>query len=250
MDVPIYDIDGSTVTEESLPSVFETAYRPDLIQQAVSAMHANASQPYGTDDLAGLRTPAESFGAGRGMAMVPRSNNRGKRVPQTVGGRRAHPPTAEADRSKDINDTERQLATRSAIAATADPTLVAERGHAIPEEMQTPIVLTDDFETLQKTKTVVNILEDLSVYQDIERADSNRSRRAGKGTMRGRARQQPSSILFVTSVEAGPSIAARNLAGADVATAANVSVRELAPGGHAGRLTVFSESALEEVSDR
>lgn len=250
MDVPIYDIDGSTVAEEPLPDVFETPYRPDLIRQAVVAMQANASQPYGTDEYAGLRTSAESHGAGRGMAMVPRSNNRGRRVPQTVGGRRAHPPKAETNRGKDINDNERQLATRSALAATADPDLVADRGHMIPDDFSTPIVLTDDFETLQKTKTAVNLLQDLSVYADIERADDNRNRRAGRGSMRGRARQQPTSILFVTSSEAGPSLAARNLAGADVATANNVSVEELAPGGHAGRLTVFTESALAEVSER
>lgn len=250
MDVPIYDIDGTTVTEEPLPAVFETPYRPDLIQLAVSTMQANASQSYGTDELAGLRTSAESFGAGRGVAMIPRSNNRGKRVPQTVGGRRSHPPKAEANRGKDINDNERRLATRSALAATADPERVTERGHVIPDDFQTPIVLTDDFENLEKTKTVVNLLQELDVYADVERADDNRNRRAGRGTMRGRARQQPTSILFVTSEEAGPSLAARNLAGVDVATGSNVSVKELAPGGHAGRLTVFTESALEEVTDR
>jgi large subunit ribosomal protein L4e len=52
----------------------------------------------------------------------------------------------------------------------------------------------------------------------------------------------------VTSEE--PSKAARNLAGADVATASNVSAEDLAPGTHAGRLTVWTESALAEVADR
>lgn len=47
-----------------------------------------------------------------------------------------------------------------------------------------------------------------------------------------------------------PSKAARNLAGVDVATAANVSAEDLAPGTHAGRLTLFTESALEEVAER
>lgn len=250
MNVPIFNIDGTEADEVTLPSVFETPYRPDLIRRAVVAMQANATQPYGTDDLAGLRTSAESFGAGRGVAMVPRANNRGRRVPQTVGGRRSHPPKASADRGKDMNDQERQLATQSALAATADAALVAERGHAVPSEFTAPVVVTDEFEELVKTRTVVNLLEELSLNGDIERADRGRNRRAGRGTMRGRARQQPVSILFVTSAEAGPSRAARNLAGAGVATATNVSVQDLAPGGHAGRLTVYSESALEEVSER
>lgn len=250
MDVPLYDIDGTTTDELTLPAVFETPYRPDLIRRATAAMQANAAQPYGTDDHAGLRTSAESFGAGRGVAMVPRANNRGKRVPQTVGGRRAHPPKAEADRGKAMNDQERRLATRSALAATADSELVAERGHAIPDDLVTPVVVSDDFETLQKTQSVVDVLEALSIHEDVERADRNRKRRAGRGTMRGRARQQPVSILFVTSDESGPSRAARNLAGVDVATASNVSALDLAPGGHAGRLTVFTETAIEEVSER
>ena len=250
MDVPIYDIDGTETTELTLPSVFETPYRPDLIRRAVVAMHANAAQPYGADSHAGLRTSAESFGAGRGVAMVPRSNNRAKRVPQTVGGRRAHPPKPEADRGKGINDQERKLATRSALAATADPALVAARGHVFDEDLSTPIVVDDSFESLERTKEVVEFIEALSIDGDIDRADQNRSRRAGRGTMRGRARQQPVSILFVTSDAAGPSRAARNLAGADVATASNVSVKDLAPGGHPGRLTVFTEAAIKEVAQR
>lgn len=250
MDVPIFDMDGTAAGETALPPVFETPFRPDLIRRAVDATHANAAQAHGVDPLAGLRTSAESFGAGRGVAMVPRANNRGKRVPQTVGGRRAHPPKAAADRGKGINDRERRLATRSAIAATADADRVAERGHAVPDDLVTPVVVTDAFETLEKTRTVVELLRALSLEGDIERADRNRGRRAGRGTMRGRARQQPVSILFVTSDGAGPSRAARNLAGADVATAGNVSVHDLAPGGHAGRLTVFTASAVEEVGER
>lgn len=250
MDVPLYNLDGTTIDELSLPSVFETPYRPDLIGRAVATMHANAAQPYGSDDYAGLRTSAESFGSGRGMAHVPRSNNRGKRVPQTVGGRRAHPPKAEADRGKGLNDQERQLATQSALAATADAELVAERGHEVPDDLQTPVVVADDFETLEKTQSVVGFLEAVGLATDIDRADRNRGRRAGRGTTRGRAKQEPVSILFVNSDEAGPSRAARNLAGADVATASNVSALDLAPGGHPGRLTVFTEAAIAEVAER
>lgn len=250
MDTPLYQLDGTSDESLTLPSIFETPYRPDLIQRAFTTMHANAIQPHGTDELAGFRTSAESFGAGRGVAMVPRSNNRGRRVPQTVGGRRAHPPKAEADPGKDLNDTERQLATRSAVAATADADLVAERGHAVPDGFEAPVVVSDDFETLQKTQSVLGVLEAIGLDADIDRADRNRGRRAGRGTTRGRARQQPTSILFVTSDDTGPSRGARNLAGADVATASNVSVLDLAPGGHPGRLTVFTESAIEEVGER
>jgi large subunit ribosomal protein L4e len=95
---------------------------------------------------------------------------------------------------------------------------------------------------------VVELLEALGLHADIERADEGRSVRAGRGTTRGRKYREPSSILFVTSEE--PSKAARNLAGADVATAREVNAEDLAPGGHPGRLTVFTESAIEELTHR
>ncbi|WP_255148835.1 50S ribosomal protein L4 [Halorarius halobius] len=248
MKATVRDLDGADAGEVDLPAVFETGFRPDLIQRAVRAAQANRRQDYGTDEFAGLRTPAESFGSGRGMAHVPRENGQGRRVPQTVGGRKAHPPKAEKDRGLDVNTKERKLAVRSAIAATADAERVAERGHAFDGDLELPLVVTDEFEELVKTKEVVAFLESVGAHADIERAEDGKTVRAGKGSNRGRKYTEPSSVLFVTSEE--PSTAARNLAGVDVATAANVSAEDLAPGAEGGRLTVWTESALEEVADR
>lgn len=249
MQTTVLDLDGESAGEIDLPDVFETPVRPDLIKRAVLAAQANRKQDYGADEYAGMRTPAESPGSGRGMAHVPRSNGQGRRVPQTVGGRRAHPPKAETDRTMDVNDKERKQAVRSAIAATADAELVAERGHEF-DDAELPMVVADEFEELLKTQEVVSFLEAAGLHDDIERADEGRSIRAGRGKTRGRKRRTPSSILFVTASEAGPSKAARNLAGADVATAGEVNAEDLAPGAHPGRLTVYTESAIEEVAER
>ena len=246
MQVPIHTLDGEADGDLELPDVFETPVRSDLIAKAVHAAQANRKQDYGTDEYAGLRTPAESFGSGRGQAPVPKQDGRARRVPQAVKGRAAHPPKAEKDRSVDINDKERQLAVRSALAATTDADLVAERGHEFDRE-EVPVVVSDDFEDLVKTQEVLALLEDLGVADDIERADETKIK-AGKGSMRGRKYRRPSSVLFVTTGE--PSKAARNLAGADVATASEVNTEDLAPGGAPGRLTVFTESALAEVAER
>ena len=250
MQATIRDLDGEDDGTLDLPEVFESAYRPDLIKRAVLAAQANRKQDYGADEYAGMRTPAESFGSGRGMAHVPRENGQARRVPQAVGGRPAHPPKSEKDRSLNINDKERKQAVRSAVAATADPELVAERGHEFDDDLELPIVVGDAFEELVKTQAVVDVLESLGIDADIERADEGRSVRAGQGKARGRKYQQPKSVLFVTSSEAGQSKAARNLAGADVATAAEVNAEDLAPGAEGGRLTVFTESAIEEVAER
>ena len=248
MKATVRDLDGGDAGEVDLPDVFTTQFRPDLIKRAVTAARANRRQAYGADEFAGLRTPAESMGSGRGMAHVPRQNGQARRVPQAVKGRPAHPPKAEKDRSLDMNDKERKLAVRSAIAATTDAELVAERGHNFDEDLELPLVVSDEFEDLVKTRDVVAFLEAVGAHDDVERADDGKTVRAGRGTSRGRKYQEPKSILFVTSAE--PSKAARNLAGVDVATAANVSAEDLAPGTAPGRLTVWTESALEEVADR
>jgi large subunit ribosomal protein L4e len=248
MEATVRDLDGEDAGSVELPEVFETVYRPDLIKRAVLAAQANRRQDYGTDEFAGLRTPAESPGSGRGMAHVPRQNGVAKRVPQTVGGRPAHPPKVEKDRTLDINDKERQLAVRSALAATTDAELVAERGHEFDEDIELPLVVDDEFEDLQKTQEALGTLEALGVADDVERADDGRKIRSGKGTGRGRKYKRPKSVLVVTSEQ--PSRAARNLAGVDVATAGEVNAEDLAPGAHPGRLTLFTESALAEVADR
>jgi len=247
MKATVRDLDGDDAGEVDLPGAFEAHPRPDLVKRAVLAAQANRKQDYGSDDYAGMRTPAESFGSGRGMAHVPREGGRARRVPQAVGGRPAHPPKAEKDRSLSINDKERKAAIESAIAATADPDLVRERGHAFEDDLDLPLVVSDEFEDVEKTQDALATLDALGVAADVERADEA-SVRAGKGTTRGRKRRRPASVLVVTSDE--PSRAARNLAGADVTTGREVNAEDLAPGAVPGRLTVWTESALTEVAER
>ena len=247
MNTTVHDLDGEEAGEVELPGVFETPYRPDIIRRAVLAAQANRKQDYGADEYAGLRTPAESFGSGRGQAHVPREGGQARRVPQAVGGRPAHPPKTEKDRSLSINDKERKQAVRSGIGATTDPELVAERGHVFDEGLSLPVVVSDDFADLVKTKEAAGTLEALGVHADIERAEE-RTVKSGQGSARGRKYRRPTSVLVVTTDE--PSRAARNLAGADVTTAREVNAEDLAPGTHAGRLTVYTEAAAQEVGTR
>ncbi|NIC00109.1 50S ribosomal protein L4 [Halobacterium sp. R2-5] len=250
MQATVRDLNGDDDGTLDLPDVFSEPVRPDLVKRAVLAAQANRTQKHGSDEYAGLRTSAESHGSGRGMAHVPKTEGRGARVPQTVGGRKAHPPKAEKDPGLDVNDKERKAAVRSAIAATTDSEVVAERGHAFDDDVELPLVVSDDFEDLVKTQEVVAFLEAVGVHADVERADDGRNVRAGQGTLRGRKYQEPSSLLVVTSSESGPSKAARNLAGVDVATGREVNAEDLAPGAEPGRLTLWTESAVEEVAQR
>ncbi len=245
MKAQVRTVTGEIARDIDLPAVFEEEYRPDLIKRAVLALQSTRFQPHGTNPFAGLRTSAESWGSGRGVAQVPRLKNSSRvaRVPQAVGGRAAHPPKVEKVLVKQINRKEKRKALRSAIAASIIPDLVRERGHRFAGDL--PIICEDRLEELSRTGDVIAALAALGVYADVERAKNSRKIRAGRGTMRGRRYKQRRSILIVTAGE--PLRAARNLAGVDAVTVAQLNTELLAPGTQAGRLTVWTESAIRRL---
>jgi large subunit ribosomal protein L4e len=249
MGVKIIDIGGKVVGEIELPKVFSEVYRPDLIKRAVLASQANRLQPYGSFKYAGLLKSARYWGTGFGVARVPRiaGGRRAAIVPQARGGRRAHPPKPEKVLSEKINKKERLLALKSAIAATANPELVSARGHIFEAELP---VVAEGVEELSRTKEVVEFLKSAGLYDDVKRAKDGIKIRAGKGKMRGRRYKKPKSVLFVTSSKCSLERAARNLPGVDVVRLAEMSVEDLAPGTHAGRLTVWSLHAIERMQER
>ncbi len=234
----------ATKKKISLPDVFQEPYRPDLIRKVTNASQANRRQAYGPELTAGLKTSAESWGSGRGVAQVPRlkNSNRVARVPQAVGGRRAHPPKPTKIFREKVNKKERQKAIRSAIAATANVELVRGRGHRFDAVL--PLVIEDAFENLETTGDVVKALTTLKVWDDIEKAKRGKQVRPGKGKRRGRRYKTKKSILIVST---RPLVAARNLAGVDVTTVGALDVEQLAPGAHAGRLAIWTESAINMV---
>jgi large subunit ribosomal protein L4e len=197
---------------------------------------------------AGLRTSAEGWGPGRGVSRVARIANGSKaaRIPQAVKGREAHPPKPETDRTEKINDKERKKAIRSALAATGNIELVKKRGHQFSASL--PLVVTDELSDLTKTKDVRLFLEAAKLWDDILRAKQTRVR-AGKGKLRGRRYKTPKSILIVTTQDKGVVKAARNLAGVDVVNYDQLNAELLAPGTHAGRLTIYTESAISKLEE-
>ena len=247
MKAQVRTLTGEIAHEIDLPEIFNEEYRPDLIKRAVLALQSTRFQPHGTNPYAGIRTSAESWGSGRGVAQVPRLKNgsRVARVPQATGGRAAHPPKVEKILVKDINRKEKQKAFRSAVAASTYQDLVRERGHLFEGDL--PLVFEDRFEEITRTGDVISALSALGVYADVERAKGSKKVRAGRGTMRGRRYKQRKSVLIVTGGE--PLRAARNLAGVDVVTVDQLNTELLAPGTQAGRLTVWTESAIRRLEE-
>ena len=246
--VNIYKTDGTTTDKIDLPKVFETPYRPDIIRKSFNAMHSNKRQAYGADPLAGTKQATASVGKGRGQSRVPRltQGRRAALAPCVVGGRRAHPPKPERVWKEKMNKKEKMLAKNSALAATADKEIVTKRGHQFNDKVTLPIIVDDKFETIKKTKDVISALDKIGVYDDILRAANGKHVRAGKGKTRGRKYKVPKSILIITTND-NIEKSSRNLTGIDIVKTNQINIEHLAPGGDAGRLTIFTKSALKEL---
>jgi large subunit ribosomal protein L4e len=246
--VNVYSMDGTVKEKIDLPKIFDTPYRPDIIKKSFEVIRSNQRQPYGSDPLAGTRHAVASVGKGRGMSRVPRltQGQAAALAPNVVGGRRAHPPKIERDWKEKMNKKENQLARNSALAATADTEVVKKRGHRFDEKITLPIVVDDDFENIKKTKEVIEVLQKIGIYSDVLRSANGKHVRAGKGKMRGRRYRTPKSLLIVSTKETIEK-SSDNLSGVDIAKPHQLNIEHLAPGGIAGRLTIFTKSALTKV---
>ena len=250
--VHLLSLDGKPGASVTLPLAFSSPVRTDLIQRAVVAAQSHRRQPYGSSPTAGLRHSVEWSGKGRGVARTPRlmDSMRGAQAPNTVGGRPTHPPRVERIWAKKINRKERLLAFEAALAATRDAKLAAVRGHTVPPTLHLPVVVEDPVEEIRKTEDARVLLERLKLWEDVERARAGVHLKAsGRARRRGRVRRSPRSLLVVTSGP-GKALGFRNLAGVDVVPARRLATEDLAPGGAAGRLTVFSRAAVESLRER
>ena len=254
--IKVYSLEGEVIEEMELPEIFNEEYRPDIIKRAVISSQTARIQPWGTDPMAGKRTTAESYGSGRGAAMVPRvkgsrhpAGSKAAFVPQAVGGRRAHPPRPQKVYYEKINRKERRMAIRSAIAATKDTELVKNRGHKVGNLPQIPFVVDDELSKIKSTKETREIFKKLGIMDDIVRAKTGKKIRAGKGKMRGRKYKVPKGPLIVVGEDKGISLGARNHPGVDIVSAQNLNAELLAPGTHAGRLTIYTKSAIIKLGE-
>ena len=93
-------------------------------------------------------------------------------------------------------------------------------------------------------------MKNIGVYGDIERAKNGKHIRAGKGKRRGRRYKVPKSLLLVVRKKENVKKAAGNLVGVDVVTPEELNVEHLAPGGDAGRLTIFTKPALQFMEEK
>lgn len=257
METKLRGLDGETTREVTLPSFFEQEIRFDIIKRAVLSAQSSAKQPSGAHKRAGMDTTAETPPKGSGRTRVRRIQGQGYDAagraawaPFTYGGRRAHPPKSEKVKGERINAKERSLAIRTAASATKDFELVSSRGHVINGIEELPIVVDDGVEEFKKTREVVDLMRDLGVWTDVERVKDGRNVRSGKGKSRGRKYKKKKGPLLVVGDDRGIFRAARNIPGVDVVTSDGLNAEHLAPGGSPARLTIWTESALDQLERR
>ncbi len=261
MKANIIGIDGTSKGSIDLPKVFETEYKPRLIKRAAQAIQTAKKQPKGADPRAGKKNTSTYMGY-RGVpaprrtinvehARLPRLKNRGALlygrvawVPQSVGGIAAHPLKAWETIEERINKKEKKQALKSAIAATTMKEIVSQR---FIVEKELPIVAEDKLEEVAKTSEVLEALNKIGVGKDLENARGKIRHRAGRGKSRGRIWKEKKSVLIVAGKNSPVLKASRNLPGVEAVTAQSLNVDLLAPGAEAGRLVVWTKSAIEEL---
>lgn len=256
--VKVIDMSGKPGEEIELPEVFSTPLRPDLVQRAWWILNSHGLQPYGRDPMAGERTSAETGNppTGRGVSRIPRVKGAGSGrsgqaggVASTVKGRLPHPPRSEKVIYRKINIKEKKLALDTAIAFTGDGNAVAWRGHKTGK-LKFPVVVSDELESLEKTAALESFLEALGLGDEMKRVYGGVKRRSGTARMRGRTTRKKVGPLLVVSNDRGVGRAAASIPGVQAVPVDSLSVLPLAPGGVAGRLTVWTKSAIEILGAR
>ncbi|MGC8661305.1 MAG: 50S ribosomal protein L4 [Nitrososphaeria archaeon] len=240
MKAQVYDLEGNKGRKTELPEIFESRVNPVLINRAFWIMYTHNLQPQGRDPMAGMKVSAQSWNTGHGMSRIARIKGAGTRragqaggVAGVVKGRLTHPPTSLKVVYKKINKRERISATMSALAATANADMVNSRGHKIDPSIQVPIVLVDEFESLSKTKDIMQVFLKLKLNTELERV-----------------KEKGAGPLIVTSSRNSLYKAANNIAGIQAITASDISVLHLAPGGVPGRLTIYTKASLKVLAKR
>lgn len=261
MNAKILSLEGKEVRQMELPAQFQTEMREDIVKRAFLSERSMLLQPKGSFPMAGLQTTAQYYGRrhswrqtiNTGRSRLPREkipkgrSGRVLRVPHAAKGRRAHPPKPHKRIIEKINIKEKNFAIRSAIAATANAQLVTGRGHLIGSATF-PLVVDTSIQSVRKAREAKSVLEKLGAGLDLERAAQRRRMRSGRARLRKGGYITPKSILIVIGTDEGIWKAARNIPGVDICKVEELTAELLAPGGNAGRFTIWTESALQKMA--
>ena len=270
MKAQVLDLEGNKEKDIELPGCFDEEIREDIIKRAFESEISNFRTPYGSFEFAGKLSSASGklkharrkwkTAYGKGISRVPRKimSRRGTQfrwvgafASGTVGGREAHPPKPYKNWERKINKKERVKAIRSAIAATADLSRIISRYKTINDKnFNLPIIIDSKINDIKKTKElkqkICSLLEKISPSVAGVGLREDKKVRAGKGKNRNRKYKSSKGVLIVSSKEIESGEGLKGL-GVDFITINKLNVRSLAPSGVPGRLTIYTEDAIDEM---
>jgi|TARA_Y100000310_G_scaffold251425_1_gene257934 large subunit ribosomal protein L4e len=261
MKTKIFQIDGKQGKEIDTPKYFSHKIREDIVNKVLEAK--KSKQPYGSNPVAGLQASASGklihrrhvwkSQYGRGMSRIPRKkmSRRGSQFnwvgatsPNTRGGRRAHPPKAISMKNTlSINKKEYDLALLSALSATADKDYITKKYDSLDGvKRDGPLIVDSKLSSLKAKELKSSLKEILGDLFDV--AVQKKAIRAGKGKLRGRKYKKNAGLLLVVGNDEK-----LKSSSFEAVRVGELGVTDLARGG-LGRLTVYTEKAIEELNKR
>jgi len=253
--VTVYDDNyKATETQIKLPAVFRAPIRPDIVSFIHDQVRKNKRQAHAVSTQAGMQHSAESWGTGRAVARIPRVRGGGThRSGQGAfgnmcrGGHMFAPLKVWRKWHRRVNLGQKRYAICSAIAASGIPALLQARGHIIDKIAEVPFVVSDKVESFRKTKEAVTFLRRSHLWADIEKVYASKRTRAGTGKMRNKKYKQKLGPVFIYGQDSECARAFRNIPGVDILHVERLNLLKLAPGGHLGRLVIWTESAFKKL---
>lgn len=252
--VDCYEKDGQTVKKTmSMPAVFSAPIKPDVVSKIFSLVRLGLRQPHAVSPDAGMKYSAHSWGTGRAIARVPRISGSGTRAAGQGafanfcrGGRLAHPTKTIRRWTRNVSNKDKLIANAMAIASTANVPLVESRGHKIENIKMLPIVVSDEITKIIKTKEAMEVIKAVGLEDEINRVKDSKRIRPGKGKMRNRRYVKRGGLIIIHNSTENL-LGFRNIPGVETMNVNNIDIVKLAPGGHLGKLVLWTESAFESL---
>jgi large subunit ribosomal protein L4e len=240
--------DGISIDQIRSPDLFSSPVRIDILQFVHQSMAKNKRQAYSVSSKAGMKTSAKSWGTGRAVARVPRvpgsgthRSGQGAIANFCRGGRIFAPTKVWRKWHHKINKNQRRQAILSAISASAIVSLVFARGHDISRIPELPLIIESAIESVTKTKEAEKILTKVGVIKEIVKNKKNKKIRPGIGKMRNRKFRNYKGPLLIYENSVRPFKIIPTLS---ICNLNALNLLKLAPGGHVGRLCIWSYNAF------
>jgi large subunit ribosomal protein L4e len=242
--------EGVSIDNITLPDIFLFPMRIDILKFVHLNMAKNKRQPFSVNQAAGMNTSSKSWGTGRAVSRVPRvpgsgthRSGQGAVTNMCRGGRMFAPTTTWRKWHHKINTHQRRQAIFTAIASSGIASLIIARGHDIKEIPEIPLVIESSVESLVRTEDGKKAIKSIGGNPFL--IQKKKILRPGKGKMRNRRLKKNLGPLIIFQKNAR---CFRNIPEIQTCCIDSLNILKLAPGGHVGRLCIWTYTAFVQLN--